>query len=345
MKAFHQLRKNKTFYNIYKIVLIALVCVVVFAFAFYALKSDEKGASAVLLAGFVIWCLIGFFEVFSQKGPSEAIVHMIVFVIFTAVALSYLYIFFWGFTAGCKTHTEIALYPMALPSEWHFRNYLEVFDKLNVAGFGFFGMLGNSLYFSILGSFIMCMMSSMLAYVTNKYRFPGSKLFMPVLLFTMMLPIYGSGGSMYKLLLKLGFVNSYSQILLSFNGMNVYYIYFHATYSNLSWNYAEAAMMDGANEFQIYFRVMFPQVINLFGALFLITWVGDWNNYTSALIYLSKLPTLAGGIYMFELDMVQHARRDILYAAYMITAVPPLLLFIFFNNVLTNNISLGGIKE
>ena len=104
-------------------------------------------------------------------------------------------------------------------------------------------------------------------------------------------------------------------------------------------------MMDGANDFDIYFRIMFPQVINLFGALFLITWVGDWNNYSSALIYLSKLPTLAGGIYTFELNMIQHARRDILYAAYMITAVPPLILFICFNKVLTSNISIGGIKE
>ena len=256
-----------------------------------------------------------------------------------------LYIFYWGITAGFKTHTEITLYPFLLPEKFQFKNYIEVFSRLEVAGYDFWGMLGNSLYFSLGGSFIMCMTSSMLAYCTSKYRFPGSKLFMPVLLFTMMLPIYGSGGSRYKLLLNLGFVNSYLQILLSFSGMNVYFIYFTATYSNLSWSYAEAAQLDGAGDFQIYFRVMFPQVLNLFGALFLITWVGDWNNYSSALIYLTKLPTLAGGIYMFELDMVQHARRDILYAAYMITAIPPLVLFVFFNKVLTSNISIGGIKE
>lgn len=345
MNVFRHITKHPKTRKIYLFSLIGVFAIIAILFVVFALKSDEKAVGTVFWTFVGVWCAIGLFACFSKSSISEAITHFIVYLIFTAFALSYLYIFYWGTIAGFKTHTEITLYPFLLPEKFQFKNYVEVFSRLEVAGYGFFGMLGNSLFFSLGGSFIMCMTSSMLAYCTNKYRFPGSRLFMPVLLFTMMLPIYGSGGSMYKLLLDLGFVNSYLQILLSVNGMNTYYIYFTATYSNLSWSYAEAAQLDGAGDFQIYFRVMFPQVINLFGALFLITWVGDWNNYSSALIYLTKLPTLAGGIYMFELDMVQHARRDILYAAYMITAIPPLLLFVFFNKVLTSNISIGGIKE
>lgn len=345
MQAFAKLNKNLTFQKWYKKVLIAVLVAWCAAFLAACLLSNGNALKYVLIVGITLWLLVGLYRCFCDKSFGEGLLHFIVYIIFTAFSLSYLYIFFWGVTSGFKTHTEIALDPFGLPSVWHFSNYIEVFSHLEVAGFGFFGMLGNSLYFSLLGTFFLCMTSSMLAYATNKFRFPGSRLFMPVLLFTMMFPIYGSGGSMYELLLRLGFVNSRIQILLSFSGMNVYYIYFHATYSNLSWSYAEAAYIDGANDFTVYFRVMFPQIINLFGALYLITWVGDWNNYSSSLIYLTKLPTLAGGIYMFELNMVQHARRDLLYAAYMITAIPPLLLFIFFNKVLTSNISIGGIKE
>ena len=64
------------------------------------------------------------------------------------------------------------------------------------------------------------------------------------------------------------------------------FLYFTAYFKNLSWTYAEAAMMDGADDFQIYFRVMFPQAKPIFGALFLTTWITNWNNYESALIYL-----------------------------------------------------------
>ncbi len=282
---------------------------------------------------------------FSKKSISEIIVYSIVFCIFAAFALSYLYIFFWGITAGLKTNGEIVLEPFSLPEVPQFQNYVEVFSKLEVNGVGFFGMVFNSLYFSVFGSFISGMLTSMIAYVACKYKFPGSRLLYLIVIVMITLPIYGNGGAMYKLLYDLGMVNSYTHILLATGGLSMNFLYYYAAYSSLSWSYAEAAFIDGANDWTVYFRVMFPQVLNLFGALFLLAWVADWNNYSSALIYLTKLPTLAGGIYLFELDMTFDVRLDILYAAYMISAVPPLLLFICFNNALTSNISLGGIKE
>lgn len=280
-----------------------------------------------------------------KRSPSEQVLYIIVFLIFACVAVSYLYIFFWGFTAGLKTHTEITTRPFSLPQVAQWRNYLDVFSMLNVAGYSFWGMLFNSLFFSLLGPLITNMISCMLAYVTSKYKFPGSKLYMIVVTFILIMPIYGSGGSAYRLYYNMGLISSYTQIILAFGGMNMTYLLYHAAFSSVSWTYAEAAFIDGANDYTVFFRIMLPQVANIFGTLFLLAWIGDWNNYSSALIYLPKLPTLAAGIYLFELDMIYHVRMDILYAAYMITAIPPLILFIFFNKALMSNVSLGGIKE
>jgi len=282
---------------------------------------------------------------FSRKSVSEIITRIIVWCIFAAFALSYLYVFFWGLTASLKTHNDLILNPFKLPKKWMLGNYLEVFSLLNVEGYGFLGMLFNSLYFSVFGSFITCMSTCMLAYVTCKYKFPGARWYFVAVTIMITLPLYGSGGSMYRLMFNMGMINSRTQLILAVAGMNMYYLYFYAAYQSLSWSYAEAAFIDGANDYKVFFKVMFPQVLNLFGALYLLTWVGDWNNFGSALIYLPKLPTLAGGIYLFELTVRYHARMDILYTAYMISAVPPLLLFAFFNRALTSNISLGGIKE
>ena len=185
----------------------------------------------------------------------------------------------------------------------------------------------------------------MLAYATTKYKFPGSKLYGIIVTFIVILPIYGSGGSAYRLYYKLGLISSYSQIILAFGGMNMTYLYFQAAFSNLSWGYAEAAFIDGANDYTVFFKIMLPQVMNVFGTLFILAWVGDWNNYANPLIYLPKLPTLASGIYLFELNMTYEVRMDLLYAAYMITAIPPLILFSVFNNALTSNLSMGGLKE
>ena len=90
---------------------------------------------------------------------------------------------------------------------------------------------------------------------------------------------------------------------------------------------------------------MFPLIFNLYGALFLLSWLSAWNDYSSVLIYLPKLPTLAGGIYLFSLTAVREAQMNLLYAAYILSAIPPIVLFGMFNKVMMSNISLGGIKE
>lgn len=279
------------------------------------------------------------------KSKSIFIMYVIVSVVFALFALSYLYILVWSVVAGLSTHTEINLHPFAFPAKLHFFNYIEVFSLLKVNGVGFLGMLRNSLYFSVFGSFIGCMVTAMIAYVTCKYKFPGSKIFYPLVVIMMSLPIYGTGGSMYKLLFNLGWINSPLQILCATSGLGVNYLYFYAAFSSVSNTYSEAAQLDGAGDYTIFFKVVFPQVFPLFGSLFVIAWVADWNNYSSVLLYLPKMPTLAGGIYMFELDIKRTMRSDILYAAYVVSTIPPLLLFMFCNKALTSNVSVGGIKE
>ena len=84
--------------------------------------------------------------------------------------------------------------------------------------------------------------------------------------------------------------------------------------------------------------------IAMFGALFLTEWLGNWNEYSSCLVYLPNLPTLPVGIYQFNTEMIYRARLDILFAACVIVALPAIILFIVFNKTLTTSVSVGGIK-
>lgn len=150
---------------------------------------------------------------------------------------------------------------------------------------------------------------------------------------------------MYVLLNDLGLLNSRLMILTSFTGIGVNYMYFYAFFQNVSNTYAEAAEMDGAGDYTVFFKVMFPQALPMFGAVFLLIWMAEWNNYASAVLYLNKLPTLSAGIYLFQTEATNMGRFDILYLAYFVTCIPPLVIFAFFNKILMSNISLGGIKE
>ena len=278
-----------------------------------------------------------------KRSVSERILYCIIFAIFALVAFSYLYCLWWCFMSGMKTPDDIVAKPFALPTRWRFDNISKMMAMLKINDTGFWGMLFNSVYFSVIGAFFSASCTAMLAYVTCKYKFPGAGAYFIASLIMMILPIYGTGGSMYLLLDKLGLLNSRLMIVTSFSGIGVYYMYFYAFFQNVSNTYAEAARIDGAGDYTIFFRVMLPQAMPMFGAIFLMIWMAEGNKYSTALLYLNELPTLSVGIYLFRTE--SGGDFDILYMAYFITCIPPLVIFAFFNNVLMSNVSLGGIKE
>lgn len=284
------------------------------------------------------------FNIFKRKSAGEIATHLVVSAIFMAVALSYLYILVWAVIAGLKTNTEIVMDPFALPKVAQWKNYLDVFQLLEVNRNNFWDMLANSVWFSVASVLIQQFTTISFAYVCSKYKFPGSKLPYVIVLVMITLPIYGTGGATYELYHSLGLLNSYAQVLTSAGGFSLFFLYYTAFFKNMSWTYAEAAMIDGANDYQIYFQVMFPQAKPIFGALFLTQWIQNWNSYESALIYLPKLPTLPVGIFQFNTEMIYRSRLDILFAACVLIALPAIVLFIAFNKVITTNVSVGGIK-
>ena len=199
------------------------------------------------------------FKNFKRKAPSEIAVHCFVSVIFMVVALSYLYILVWSFIAGLRTNNEIVLDPFGLPTTWNWHHYIEVFEKLEVKGHNFFDMFFNSVWFSVLGPLIQQFVTCWFAYTCSKYKFPGSGLPYAIVLIMITLPIYGTGGAMYKLNYSLGLIDSYARVILMAEGFNMHFLYYTAYFKNLSWTYAEAAQIDGANDFLIYFKIYLMQ--------------------------------------------------------------------------------------
>lgn len=284
------------------------------------------------------------FKSLKRKSRSEKIVFLSVSCIFLVVALSYLFILVWAFVSGTKTHSEIVMDPFGLPANWNFKNYLEVWERLEVNGNGFVQMLLNSIWFSVVGAGLTQLCSATFAYCVCKYTFPGSKWIYTAFIIILTMPLYGSGGAQYVLYHKLGLVDNYLQILTAYSALNIYTMYYMAYFKNTSNAYSEAARIDGAQDFQIYFKIMLPQAKPILFAQFLTQWIGVWNSYESALVYLPNTPTLPVGIYQFNQEMIYQARLDILFAACIITVLPALILYIGFNKTITTSVTLGGLK-
>ncbi len=280
-----------------------------------------------------------------NRSPSEFVLHCFVFVLFSVFAFSYVYVLVWAFLSGLKTHSQVVLTPFSWPETPYFGHYIEVLSFLEVDGNGFFMMLFNSIWFSCLGPAVSIFTTSMFAYVSSKYRFPFSRFFYPLSLIVITLPIYGSSGMSYKLYYSLGLTNSYLYPLLSIGTFGTNFLFFYAYYEGISNTYMEAAKMDGANNYVIFFRIILPLAMPIMGALYVTAWIGSWNGYETPLVYYPEIPTLSVAIFTIEKDMQYYVRMDLLFAACVYLTLPPLIIFSCFSRVILSNVSFGGIKE
>ena len=282
---------------------------------------------------------------FARKSAGQIVIESIMTLFCMTIACSYLYILIWCFINSLKTGPEVVLEPFGLPKVLHWENYKNILSELEVQRVSFFGMLFNSIYFSVGGALISTYITALFAYVTTKYKFPGSNLIATFVFIKMFLPLYGTSAAEYKMYFNIGLLNSYAFIITACGAMTVNYLYFRAMYKTLSGGTAEAAEIDGANDFQIWWNIILPQSMGLMTAIFIMSWMQTWGDYTTPLLYLRRLPSLAVGLYMFEQETVSSASKHILYAGCVIISIPPIVLYSFSLKTLTENVTIGAMKE
>lgn len=280
-----------------------------------------------------------------ERPLSQKIVFCVFWVIFALYSLSMILPLLWGFTVSLKSQSEYSLnYPYALPENWLFVNYITAFSELNVKGFNVFGLIGNSLWFAFGSAILHIFICSMSAYILSRYRFPGSGTIYSVILVIMLLPIIGSLPSKYRLMSNMGLTDSPLYLVSCTGGIGFEFIVMHGFYKNLSWEYAEAAFVDGASHWRIFFQIMLPMTKGIISALIIIEFVGCWNDYTTAMIFFPNMPTLATGLFEYERQMESSANIPVYFAGLMISLVPVLTIFIIFQNTIMQSVSVGGLK-
>ena len=96
-----------------------------------------------------------------MRSRSEKIVLFFVFILFMIYAISLFVPFFWAFISSLKTDDEYFEKVFAWPRDWLFGNYIKAFSEFEVQGVSFIGMFGNSLWLTVMGTFISIMVTSM----------------------------------------------------------------------------------------------------------------------------------------------------------------------------------------
>ena len=286
-----------------------------------------------------------------------AILFMVLLILY---CLSLVIPFIWVILSSLKTRVDFILNPFGLPGKyhggWEFRNYIDVFEKMFIKVSYSDGraprnvylpeMFLNSLVYAIACTFVTTLSYCVTAYVVAKYKFFFGKVLYSTVIVTMIIPIVGNLPSMINLMSTIGFYDNVLGLVImkaSFTGTN--FLIFYATFKGISWEYAEAAFIDGASHVRVMFTIMLPLAKVTILALSLMTFIGIWNDWQTSMIYLPSFPMAAYGLYVFQFSNVNAVSgTNYLMAACALVVLPILLLFIAFRNKLMGAVAVGGLK-
>lgn len=247
--------------------------------------------------------------------------------------------FLWMIFSSFKTNAEInQIVPSLLPKAASLDNFKELFVRMN---FGLY--LKNTLIVTIC-SFAGLFLNAMAGYGFAKYDFKGkNKLFLLVLA-TMMIPGQVTMIPVYLLLNSVGLTNSLTGIILPglVGAFGVFL--FRQFMSTISDEMIEAARLDGANEWYIFFKIILPLTKPILAVQGILTFIGGWNSFLWPLIIANdeKYYTLSVGLQLLQEQHGGNYALQMAGATFMV--VPILIVFLIFQKYILEGFNVSGMK-
>ena len=241
-----------------------------------------------------------------------------------------------------KTNEEYAATGVLTPPEnwFNFENFVVAFQKANMLR-GFLNT-GIALVFVLLFSILI---SSMLAYVLNRFRFPGSGIIHNLFMFASLIPGIATQVTVYQIMYNLGLINHLYGYIIVLCGTDIISIYiFLQFFENLPKALDESAILDGCTYFGVFFKILLPLLKPAIVTSCLLKGVSVYNEYYMSNLYLqsSDLKTISVALYTFTGPYGN--QYNYICAGVIITIIPILLLFLFFQRQVYSGMAAGAVK-
>ena len=231
---------------------------------------------------------------------------------------------------------------MTLPESWlNFDNFLQAFDRANM-GKAFV----NSIIILISVLVVSVLVGTSLAYVLNRFQFPGNGLIRNLFLFATLLPGVAMQVAVYEIMDNLNFINTLYGYIIMMCGTDVIAIYIYIQFfENISVSLDESAIIDGASYFTIYYKILLPLLKPAIVTACILKGVGTYNEYYCANLYLQNkkiLPTVATSLYTFVGPL--GSKYNLICAGVIISLLPALIVFILFQKQIYSGMTAGSVK-
>jgi multiple sugar transport system permease protein len=252
---------------------------------------------------------------------------------------------YWMIATSLKADSMLfILPPQLIPDPIVWRNYIDVW-----AIQPFTGYFMNTIFITMLamgGEILSC---SLVAYGFARFRFPGRDAIFILLLATMMLPGIITMIPSFLIWRSLGRIDTFSPLTVGalFAWGPSYIFLLRQFFLTIPRDIEEAALIDGANVIDVFWKVMLPLVKPALLAITVLSFNGNWNNFMGPLIYLNtpaKYPVILG-LYTLAGSLSQEAPKwNYMMAMTVIMSLPILLLYFRAQKYFIEGLTVGGVK-
>ena len=270
------------------------------------------------------------------------------YVLLVGLSITFILPLYWMAMSALKDATQVyAIPPIWFPVPPRWQNYLEAWRVDNFNLYAFNTVVRYAIPVTI-GSLIS---NAIVAYGFSRIRWRGREFLFSICLMTMMIPGQVTMVPIFIIFKHLGWVNTYRPLVVPTFFSNAYTIFMlRQFFRTIPEELSDAARIDGANEWDILWRIILPLVRPALAVVALNSFMGAWNNYMGPLIYINDtlLYPLTMGIARLSASLNQVGAKGLAYPYLMavstIVTLPTIFIFFFAQRTFIEGIALTGLK-
>lgn len=222
-----------------------------------------------------------------------------------------------------------------------FENYQAFIDRGQV-GTAFY----NTIFIIVVSLIIVILAGTMVAYVVDRFRFPGRKLLLVAYVLAMAIPPITTQVSVYQLMLFLDLVNSKWALIALFSGADIVSLYIFIVFlGSINREIDESARIEGASYFQIYFKIILPLMTPAISTVVILRTIHIYNDFVLPYLYTPRVEQSTVSMLLYKANGMMSATTEaVLMAGIMIVITPTLVAFFLLQRQIVSGMMRGAVK-
>lgn len=279
----------------------------------------------------------------SMKGRHAAIqiiIHLILIIlaICTLAPLAFLLI------NSFKSNNEIVESPIAFPLEWSFKYIISAMQQIN-----FWNAIVVTFVITFISVFLLVIVSSLSAWVMVRSKSKLANILYLGFTAAMLIPFQSVMYPLLDIFEKMGLKNIPGLIIMYGGfGLSMSVFLYHGFIKSVPQALEEAAIIDGANIFQMFFKVVFPLLKGTTVTVIVINSMWIWNDYLLPFLVIGNMDgakTLTLELYFAKLTSGQYGNPwELIFPAVFVTIIPIIVLYIFLQKYIVAGVAEGAVK-